>query len=84
METEIKEQCPEFPFFGATYPDARCIDGFLHDMDNCDENGRLYLNEDHYPCPFCKQEDFIERNANEDITREDLLEYIEQLKIKYS
>ena len=24
MENKVK-QCPEFPFFGASYPDARCI-----------------------------------------------------------
>lgn len=25
--------CPEFPFFGATYPDATCIDGKLFDLE---------------------------------------------------
>ena len=34
MEEKIK-QCPEFPFFGASYPDARCINGYLWDLDKC-------------------------------------------------
>lgn len=41
MEEKIK-QCPEFPFFGASYPDARCINGYLWDLDKCNENGELY------------------------------------------
>lgn len=35
------KQCPEFPYFGATYPDARCIGGCLYDLDDCNENGNL-------------------------------------------
>ena len=53
------KQCPEFPFFGASYPDARCIDGYLFDLDKCDENGNLYGDGD-IPCPFCNTEEFIE------------------------
>lgn len=51
--------CPEFPFFGATYPDARCIDGFLWDLDKCDENG-LYSSGDNPPCPFCNRISFVD------------------------
>ena len=36
METN---KCPEFPFFGATYPDATCIDGKLFDLDSYEEDG---------------------------------------------
>lgn len=53
------KQCPEFPFFGASYPDARCINGYLWDLDKCDENGNLY-GEGDIPCPFCNTEKFIE------------------------
>jgi len=52
--------CPEFPFFGATYPDARCIDGKLWDLDKCDENG-LCSSGDNPPCPFCNTDAFIEQ-----------------------
>ena len=50
--SEQNKQCPEFPFFGASYPDARCINGYLWDLDKCDENGNLYGVGD-IPCPFC-------------------------------
>lgn len=53
-----KEQCPEFPYFGANYPDTRCIEGYLWDLDKCDEQGNLY-GEGDTPCPFCNTEEFI-------------------------
>ena len=28
----------EFPHFGASYPDARCCNGYLWDMDSWDES----------------------------------------------
>lgn len=55
----VNQQCSEFPFFGATYPDATCIDGRLWDLDKCHENG-LYSSGDNPPCPFCNTEAFIE------------------------
>lgn len=57
--SEQNKQCPEFPFFGASYPDARCINGYLWDLDKCDENGNFY-GEGDIPCPFCNTEEFIE------------------------
>lgn len=57
--SEQNKQCPEFPFFGASYPDACCINGYLWDLDKCDENGNLY-GEGDTPCPFCNTEEFIE------------------------
>lgn len=54
-----KEICPEFPFFGANYPDACCINGVLYDLDKCDNNGNLYIPTEEIPCPFCKTEEFI-------------------------
>lgn len=39
--SEQNKQCPEFPFFGASYPDARCINGYLWDLDKCDELKKL-------------------------------------------
>ena len=66
-----KEQCPEFPFFGAHYPDARCIDGYLWDLDKCDEKG-LYSSGDNPPCPFCNKEAFIDYHT--DIDDKELIE----------
>lgn len=55
---ELKQSCPDFPFFGAKYPDATCIDGKLWDLDNCDENG-LISSDDNPPCPFCNTDAFL-------------------------
>lgn len=74
------EQCPEFPYFGASYPDARCVDGILHDLDDCDENGNLYVPTEKVPCPFCRPKDFMEYNS---MTEEEFEEYITPLRERY-
>lgn len=48
--------CRDFRYFGANYPDATCIEGILYDLDYCVENGDLYDNGLHMPCPFCNSE----------------------------
>lgn len=58
MENKEKKQCPEFPFLGARYPDATCIDGYLWDLDSGDKPGLLSVGGD-TPCPFCNTEKFI-------------------------
>lgn len=55
-----KKPCPEFPFWGASYPDAGCVNGKLQDLDYCDGNGNLYDKGEDVPCPFCQTEEFIE------------------------
>lgn len=42
--------CIEFPAFGARYPDATCIDGYLWDLDSGDEPGCLSKGGED-PCP---------------------------------
>jgi hypothetical protein len=81
--------CPQFPFFGAAYPDAMCIDGSLWDLDKCDENGLIYSSGDNPPCPFCNTEAFIdyitdiddkelqEMNDDEDLSPKDRAEILE-------
>lgn len=54
--------CPEFPYFGATYPDARCINGYLWDLDKVTAEGGLYTTGDNPPCPFCNMEEYINDN----------------------
>lgn len=80
--SEQNKQCPEFPFFCASYPDARCINGYLWDLDKCDENGNLY-GEGDIPCPFCNTEEFIEYDpfSKEDEFYEGI-EYEEKAKAK--
>ena len=77
-------QCPQFPHFGARYPDACCIDGYLWDLDSEDNGILTYGGDD--PCPFCNTEKYIEFNLDEEdgITRVAILKYIEQLKKRYS
>jgi hypothetical protein len=81
---EGKQQCPEFPHFGAKYPDAACIDGYLWDLDSY-EAGHLMIGGDH-PCPFCNSEEYIEMYLDEDegLTRDVLLKQIENTHTKYS
>ncbi len=83
-QAEVKEQCPEFPFFGAKYPDARCIDGFLWDLDAF-EDGMLTSGGE-IPCPFCNTDEAIEWALDEEagITEEVLRKNIEELKQKWS
>jgi hypothetical protein len=78
-----KQQCPEFPYFGAKYPDARCIDGYLWDLDS-DEDGRFTHGGDD-PCPFCNTEEYIKFHMDDDWgpSREAILAHIESLKAKY-
>jgi len=82
MNTE--NGCPTFPHFGASYPDACCIDGYLWDLDKCNDDGSLYGGGDD-PCPFCNFESFVDHNVDEEegITRELLTEYRRKMLEKY-
>lgn len=84
----------EFPHFGANYPDARCCDGYLWDMDSWDESlGGFTIGGDE-PCPVCNTEEWLEFVVDEDgefktkedgefKTKEEALAYVEQLKKMY-
>ena len=50
--SENNKPCPQFPYWGASYPDACCVDGKLQDLDYCDENGNLYDKGEDVPCPL--------------------------------
>lgn len=43
--------------FGASYKDSVCVDGYLHDADDCDSEGNVYLNDEEIPCPKCNQKE---------------------------
>ena len=49
-----------YEFGAGRYPDSVCINGRLHDADNCDDKGLIYLNEEDVPCPICRRADAIE------------------------
>lgn len=53
------------PYFGANYPDACCIDGYLWDLDSCDvPGGTLSVGGDE-PCPQCNHGAWLERFEEE-------------------
>lgn len=81
---EVRKPCPQFPHFGAHYPDACCIDGFLWDLDSCDDEGMLCSGGDD-PCPFCNTEASIEQYVDEEggRTKELMLDLIQKLREKY-
>ena len=76
----------EFPHFGASYPDAKCCDGYLWDMDSLDESlGGFTVGGDE-PCPVCNTEAWLDSVVGEDEmfeTKEEALQYVEQLKERY-
>ncbi len=45
--------------FGADYEDSSCIKGKLYNLDNCDDNGNLYDDEDTPDCPHCAGTGFM-------------------------
>ncbi|CAN7447019.1 hypothetical protein LJR066_002792 [Acidovorax sp. LjRoot66] len=45
--------------FGATYPDAACIDGELWDLDSCDEPGGALHSGGDIPCPRCNTREYV-------------------------
>lgn len=73
----------EFPHFGANYPDAKCIDGYLWDMDSYEDGVYTIGGDD--PCPICNTEKWLKDVLDDEIfkTRDEALEYVKMLKSKY-
>lgn len=73
----------EFPHFGASYPDAHCIDGYLWDMDSYEDG--VYTIGGYDPCPFCNTEAWLKTVLdNEDFeNREEALEWVEKMREKW-
>jgi len=56
------QECPTHipvPFFGAIYPDAQCIEGYLWDEDSYTDEG--YTSGGDIPCPFCNPVEHTEQ-----------------------
>lgn len=51
------------PFFGASYPDACCIDGALWDLDSGDGDGLTFGGD--VPCPKCCHAEWLEYISDE-------------------
>ncbi len=84
-QLNTKLACPEFPYFGAPYPDARCVEGYLWDLDKCTDDGGLYGGGEE-PCPFCNSKEFVRHHTDSlnGTTRKRLFEHVERLKEKYN
>jgi len=82
MEESKKKQCGEFPHFGATYPDATCVDGYLWDMDSY-ENGYYTSGGDH-PCPFCKTDDYVQIMRDDEVPEERIQGHLKFINEKYN
>lgn len=54
--------------FGASYPDACCIDGYLWDMDSCDEPGGFLNEGGNIPCPQCNTLEYLQHEKEESET----------------
>jgi hypothetical protein len=52
--------------FGATYEDATCIDGYLWDLDSCDEPGGGLRYGGDIPCPKCNAEEYAAYYSNDE------------------
>ena len=50
--------------FGARYLDSQCFGGQLYDLDNGD-GGLLYEPGEYLPCPNCRMEEWLEREAKD-------------------
>lgn len=51
--------------FGAGYIDSCCFDGYLWDMDDCDDNGNLYEPSELKPCPKCNHDEWLDECEDE-------------------
>lgn len=76
------KQCPEFPHFGASYPDATCINQYLWDLDSVGDNGNLTKGGE-VPCPFCNKEEYFEWMGDV-FTREEKESHLESLQKIYN
>lgn len=81
MSENKNKQCPQFPFFGARYNDACCIDGVLYDLDSDNGEGQLTSGGD-VPCMFCDPEGFKEYNYF-DFEPEEMENYLTKMKERY-
>ena len=83
MRTEVKKkQCGEFPYFGASYPDATCIDGRLWDLDSCDGGHLTHGGE--FPCPFCNTEEYTQDMLDNEIPQQDIDKHLEFINKRYN
>lgn len=58
--THIGQSCGyQGRHFGAWYDDGGCIDGYLWDLDSCDQPGGLLHSGGDIPCPCCNTREYV-------------------------
>lgn len=77
--------CIEFPHFGASYPDARCIDGYLWDLDACDEfDGKTMLTSGgDDPCPVCNTKRYVQNLLDSEVSVDRIKAHLNYIFNKY-
>lgn len=59
-DVHIGDSCGyQGPHFGAHYDDATCIDGYLWDLDSCDQPGGLLSHGGDMACPCCNTREYV-------------------------
>lgn len=77
----------EFPYFGATYPDARCIDGYLWDLDSAEstEDGVYFTSGGDEPCPFCNEKEWLDNVLGSGFdTKEEALDWRDRIAKRWN
>ena len=63
MNQSTDKGCNRQFYYGTNeYPDYRCIDGNLWDDDDCDEKGNLHEPTESIACPFCRPEEYDDKD----------------------
>ena len=84
MENTKEKQCPQFPYFGAKYPDASCTDGYLWDLDSYDSDAGGCTKGGEDPCPFCNESEYVQRLKDSEFSEIEIQAHIEYLNKKYN
>lgn len=76
-----KKGCIEFPHFGASYPDACCIDGYLWDLDSVDGDMLFHGGSD--PCPVCNANFYVQNMLDDNVGTGRMLAHIKFIFSRY-
>lgn len=72
----------EFPHFGASYPDAGCIDGRLWDLDSSGDDNMLYNGGDD-PCPWCNTKEYVQNMIDNEMPIDHIAAHLKFLGERY-
>lgn len=73
--------CIQFPHFGAHYPDAACIDGYLWDLDSGD--GDMLSSGGDDPCPCCNTKYYLSQMTDNEVGTGRMVAHINYIFNRY-